>query len=378
MECVPPLFPSAMTANPTFLSLLKVTFCSTFFKCYYFEQAILPFLPTVSSIHPVHLSICLIIKMESKSTSSSHIETAFLAVANRIIKSEGHDSSYIVPHLKTIQPDELVHSPAPPMIRRPIWQKLIEFYNIYKERSYQRQNAPILSSTGVSSTCLSSTANVFINGKLTTKLFQNKSIREGFESKKRLFQYLNWTLKINQMAQTMTVMEGRNGGRVMVFDVELHDQRQQRLYALCTVDHMKWQLLDLVTASELTILLGIKQQSLPRGVRAVSSQFEQYRLNSMKSNLKDLKRRILSVDQRQRMKHLKCPRTGNSASAPDKVLTVKLSMFRGAVRKALMDENVNLIPIVSRVLKWRNSVDTNGVDGNRKRDENFRFNLCFV
>ena len=168
---------------------------------------------------------------------------------------------------------------------------------------------------------------------------------------------------MNQMSQTMIAMEGKNGRKVLLFDVELHDLRGRGLYALCTPKSDNWQLVDLLTTQQLTNLLGIDLQALPRGVRAVSPQFEEYRMNikssrnTMKSNLKELKTQILSQDSRSkpvRYVQLKCVRTKskkhkNARADTERVLNVGLSSFYAKVRRALIDDHIDLIPIVSVV-----------------------------
>ena len=119
------------------------------------------------------------------------------------------------------------------------------------------------------------------------------------------------------------------------------------------------QLVGLLTAAELINLLGIDQQSLPRGVREVSPQFKQHQ--SVKENLKGMKSQIVAHDDRRKAiqySRLKCIRTqngqkiknkGRQSQPEERVLTVKLSSFYQNVRCSLMDENINLVPIVSIV-----------------------------
>ena len=165
------------------------------------------------------------------------------------------------------------------------------------------------------------------------------------------------------------VMEGRNGRKVLLFDVELYDPRGQRLYALCTPNispkpnAQPWCLGALLTADMITKWIDIEYQMLPRGVRAVSSHFEQYR--KMKGNLKSIKREILENDANQngnRYGHLRCIRPKHSKDSAVKVLNVRFSVFYEIVQSALKDENVDLIPIVSIVSKKSDDSDTNLLD----------------
>merc|ERR1719385_180399 len=104
--------------------------------------------------------------------------------------------------------------------------------------------------------------------------------------------------KVTQItpSQTMVILEGRNEGRFLLFNTELHDKRGQRLYALSTPNDVistntqRWQLADLLNANELARLLGIDPKSefanqcLPVGVRESSPQFEEYRMMKSPSN----------------------------------------------------------------------------------------------
>jgi len=218
---------------------------------------------------------------------------------------------------------------------------------------------------------------VFINGKVTARLIRSQLIREDILTARRLYQYLNWTMRISKVAETMTIMEGRTGRKVLLFDVELHDQRGEGLYALCVPNDVQspnaqqWQLADLLTAHQLTHLLRIDSRELPGGVRAVSSQFEQFRMMESVEDTDRLKGEIMAIDDRlNRLRYyrLKCIRTGNGKKSKKwqdegSVLKVKLSTFYEKVHDALMDENVALIPIVSIVS--RRNRDLN------EKEENF-------
>ena len=129
-----------------------------------------------------------------------------------------------------------------------------------------------------------------------------------------------------------------------------------------------WQLATLMTAPQLISMLDINCRSLPRGVRGVSRQFAGFRKYM---NLNALKRELQRLDTRRkplRYAHLKSVKTGNnkqgikgnSKGSPrgskgkkikESVLKVGFSQFYGAVRKALSDDSVELIPIVSVISK---------------------------
>jgi len=213
---------------------------------------------------------------------------------------------------------------------------------------------------------------VFITHKLTSRLIDDDQILEPIPCPRRLYQYLNWTIKINKMAGTDLVLESGKGRRVMVIDVELHNPRRQRLYALSVANNNfvrrtkvlsfrsePWNLLSLLTASELTHLLDINAQCLPRGVRAGSVQFQQYRsIWSTEGDLKGVKAQILRMDEGGNMvpySRLKCIRAGNGKmsrkQSEERVLELELTPFYDAVQSALKNKNVDLVPIVSRTSK---------------------------
>merc|ERR1719295_1654112 len=181
---------------------------------------------------------------------------------------------------------------------------------------------------------------------------------------------------MNKMARTDMMMEGQDGRRVLLIDVELHDQRGQGLYALCTPNDMvkpesqQWQLAHLLTANALTNFLGVDYRALPRGARAVSSQFENHRkLMRDPMGLKQLKKQISKIDSRRkpiRYAHLKCVQTGKRRRKKKdlaKVMRVSLNTFHNAIRRALVDEAVDLVPIVS--------ITSRLIKGKREKFEDF-------
>ena len=80
---------------------------------------------------------------------------------------------------------------------------------------------------------------VFIPNKLTEQLLANDVILESFDKAQRLYQYLNWTIRISAVADSMVRLEGRNGYNVLLIHTELHDQRENDLYALCIINDME-------------------------------------------------------------------------------------------------------------------------------------------
>ena len=107
---------------------------------------------------------------------------------------------------------------------------------------------------------------------------------EHFPSSQRLYQYLNWTVRISKVAATTAAFESQRGDKVLLINTELHcKMTRQELYALCIPNDVtnpkvqEWQFAVLKTGDELVTMLGILPKELPKGVRAISQQFNHYR-----------------------------------------------------------------------------------------------------
>ena len=244
-------------------------------------------------------------------------------------------------------------------------------HDLRRCRPFRRINTPMPPMT------FKATSSIFIPSTVTSHLISNDFIRGRFHSTGRLFQFLNWTLRINKSIQSMMVMEGQKKRKVLLFDIELLDSRGQSLYALCTpnITHkpnaQPWCLGALLTADMITKWMDIEYQMLPRGVRAVSPHFEQYR--RMKVNLKRMKMEILEIDANQngnQYSHLRCIRLKHSKNSADKVLYVRFSTFFDIVQSALKSDNVKLVPIVSIVSRQSKDSATNLLD--------FRFECAHI
>ena len=306
----------------------------------------------------------------------------FLQTVRFITECEGYDPNEIVPLFRHYTSAQFVY--ASPALRewnqipKTIWQRVCNHFNAYHQAPYHHLN--IVSEP----TMFKEKSMVFINGKVTARLIRSQLIREDILTARRLYQYLNWTMRISKVAQTMTMMEGRNGGKVLLFDVELHDERGEGLYALCVPNDVmspnaqQWQLADLLAGPQLTTLLGIDSRALPRGVRTASSQFEQFRMMESAEDMDRLKTEIMAIDDRlNRLRYyrLKCIRTGNGKKSKkwadeESVLKVNLSTFYEKVQDALMDENVDLIPIVSIVSRRNKDL--------MEKEEDFRYFLWYL
>ena len=307
----------------------------------------------------------------------------FSSTIHNIARNAGYDPVEIVSLFEPYSSTDFVFG-APttfkdPQIPQRIWTAVCAQYNMSLQRPYSRClqiEQPM---------AFKQKSDVFITNKITVKLLSNQLIWEQFPSIQRLYQYLNWTMRMNKMARTDMMMEGQDGRRVLLIDVELHDQRGQGLYALCTPNDMvthksqQWQLTHLLAANVLTNLLGIDYWALPRGVRAVSSQFEDHRelmRDHPISGLKQLKYQISRIDLRRkpvRYGHMKSVQTGRrkpkgrDRADSAKTMKVTLTTFHSAVRDALRDETVGLVPIVSIISR--------AVGYQKEKLEDFRFDL---
>jgi len=235
--------------------------------------------------------------------------------------------------------------------------ELLSHYDLYHHGPFQMHSNPEPKDT------------VFIPNKLTEQLIDDMLIHEPFGTARRLYQYLNWTLRISAMAQTAVQMEGRGGCSVMLVDTELHDQRRRGLYALCirndivSAKAQKWQLAAMLSGAALCELLGVDRECLPFGVRSASKQFEALRRmlqrNSTDKAMRKMKAWISRKDSRGKLiryQQLKCVQTNGRQrmSGPkdvERALTLKLSDFYAMVRGAFDDDKVELIPIASIVVK---------------------------
>ena len=323
-----------------------------------------------------------------RQSSSKQLErNHFLSTVSTITQNEGYDTNQIVPLFQpytSVDFSGVRPVPRPVTIPTTVWQRVCTHYNVSMNRPYHQ--TPITPKPVIHG----EKSTVFISSKITERLVQNQVIHQRFPTAERLFQYLNCTVRMNKMAQTMMVMKGQNGRNILLIDVELHDQRGLGLYALCSPNDVvsqkaqEWQLIDLLTAPQLINMLGVTFQSLPRGVRAVSPQFTEFRTYSMM----DIKALIAKRESRRkpmRYAHLKSVRTGKNSKNPktpkkekyskseDRTaseLQVEFWRFYEAVSQALVDDSVDLIPIVS----------ITSLKGKRgKKFDDFRFDLfCII
>ena len=238
----------------------------------------------VSDIHTQRVLTYPVLSNQTCTVPIGKSKDRFLQTIHNIALTQHYDPNQILSLFTNYSSADFSRGSPPKLpsdsIPLTIWQSVCTHYNLSTYAPYTRRVVTPSTKSGV-----------FISGKVTDRLVHSHLISEQFCSAQRLYQYLNWTLKMNTIAGTVVLMEGQNpmhsentmySVKVLLFDVELHDHRGQPLYALCVTNDAVhkaqwWQLADLLTASELADLLKIDSSFdsiLPKGVRALSPQFQ--------------------------------------------------------------------------------------------------------
>ena len=109
---------------------------------------------------------------------------------------------------------------------------------------------------------------VFISPKYTQAIIDNQLISvaesETLDDSRRLYQYLNWTIrvnKINKYVNCFSTNKQNNNIKFLLINSELHDRNSNVLYMFCIKNDIesekaqKWQFVKLVTAAELIELV---------------------------------------------------------------------------------------------------------------------------
>jgi len=290
-----------------------------------------------------------------------------------IATSEGFDPGYTAALFGRLSSSDFVCGEPTVRNRQQIpdrvWQRVCEHYDASNQRPYRQQMGDNRLNVGGKSATKNRQMQiktksipkpVFISNKVTAKLVQSKVIveRTPGSDKRRLFQFMNWMFLMNNAAQTEVVMIGRDGRRLLLVNMELHDQRGQPFYALCTTNDIpnaqKWQMVDLLTAQELHGLLDIDTQCLPKGVRAESTLFEEYR--RMKGDLNILKIEMLRNCDHGISVRASRPKPGRQRNGRKRTKTVKESSFYDAVRRSMEEESV--LPLMGQMKRSKRfSVD---------------------
>merc|ERR1719474_1889769 len=184
-------------------------------------------------------------------------QSSFLSTVWNIAMDEGVACD-ITPLFRHMSPaDFLIGQPSANRkhgIPDRVWQRVCAYFHASKWGPYRRrEDVP-------QQTLFKEHSTVFVSSKLTKSLIAKRVYLEPIPTTKRLYQYLNWTIRINKVAQTMAEMEGRNGRKFLLINVELHSQHGKVLYALCAPNDAKkaavkpWFMISLMTAPEITKL----------------------------------------------------------------------------------------------------------------------------
>jgi len=332
-------------------------------------------------------------------TSPRHVcrrgSNSFHSVVASICRRANYTPSKILIQLKThSSSDFIITTPSdigniPPSIVRAVRCH----YDLSKMKPFVAR--PMVHQTSI----FKQKSMVFISKRLTEATQKRKDILETMETVQRLYQYLNWTMRISKVAETMQmVVPHRHQGynrlmKVLLVNTELHDIRGQEIYAVCIPNDVRgaakvqpWQMAALLSQQDVMTMLDVDIHTLPRGVRASSMQFRELRCikgdgpEDLTKNLMELKSLIHQRDEMRdsrRYAQLKCINTGVKHRGPigvvtSKPLTVTLRAFRNVIRSALRNPNVQMIPIVSIVSKK----SKNGEVKMGERQESF--NVDFV
>ena len=284
--------------------------------------------------------------------SRNQILDSFDAFVQREARRTARSPNYILPLFSLFSSADFCCGPPrkPRAVPTDIWRTVCNEYALKRYTPFIPSNLKIAAEE----------CTVFIPKKLTAQWMEMNLFLEQFQTSQRLYQYLMCTVRMNQIAETVVLMNGRNGRRVLLIDIELHDRRRQKLYALCTPNDktasnvQKWQIVGILTALKLGKLLCIKIESLPRGVRAVSSTFTTVTGMAPKEMKGEIKSAMHKSVQFLQMKCIEI-KTRNKkgrerkGKGTSRVLTVDLPTFYEAVQRSFADDAIDVVPIVSMV-----------------------------
>eukprot|EP00484_Ammonia_sp_Unknown_P002375 CAMPEP_0197074322 /NCGR_PEP_ID=MMETSP1384-20130603/211048_1 /TAXON_ID=29189 /ORGANISM="Ammonia sp." /LENGTH=642 /DNA_ID=CAMNT_0042513163 /DNA_START=97 /DNA_END=2025 /DNA_ORIENTATION=+ len=201
---------------------------------------------------------------------------------------------------------------------------------------------------------------VFISPKYTQQILDDEILAEWqtFDTGARLYQYLNWTVRINKINGNVMCFENKKVYhdksvvkiQFIVINTELHDYDGNELYMFCVKNDklsakaQRWQFVKLLTQFEIRAFM--QHGVLPRGARKTSDNFYQYRTRAMMSK-HEIAAYCTSSTCYQQLKNIV---TGHARKEPGKVeLCLTLDTFYEAIERALQsrDNKHNLIPILS-------------------------------
>ena len=117
----------------------------------------------------------------------------FLVTVFNISQNLGFDAHHIVPHFKAYSSSHFMCG-RPSMkkwekIPAVVYERICQHYSASTQRPYQRQCLPN------ERVLFKEKSIVFIGAKVTEQLVDSNTILEPFSTAKRLYQYLNWTMR---------------------------------------------------------------------------------------------------------------------------------------------------------------------------------------
>lgn len=260
-----------------------------------------------------------------------------------------------------------------------LWKALNKKYNLLLNRPCHP--------TTINPSIWNTKSLVYIPPHCTKHIIDIQLVQEPFVNAKGLYQYLNWTIRVNKINKFIKIFKTSNGIDILVINSELHDKYGNILYMLCiqndiiSTKSQQWQFVKLVTEQEilelfterLSLITGyinnihssvskvgsvsnvirlIAQYTdcsvtLPSGARSKADQFEPVRANKLLSKECIRNQRLPQNKYRQ----LKSVRTGYDKENRNNkdILHVSTNQFYQCINNALNsnDPKHKLVPIVS-------------------------------
>jgi len=310
-------------------------------------------------------------KRKAKHTTRSAVRQSnrFFETIHRIGQQNGFDASDIVSCFERLQmssasfalPAAPQHDAAADFLHEHrlhcnpqhfnlVWRALSEQYNLCSAAPFKPN--PVAAAAPRERTL------VYIAKQTTQDIVDSHQLLEEctLSNAARVYQYLNWTIRLSKLHGSVQTLESRRGHRILIINSELHCRcTREPLYMLCVPNDFdaaksqKWQFVRLVTADDIRRFARYKRgQDLPRGVRGDAHQFEAYRFDELPSKADLLSSRI-GRHQYAQLKGVQTQKNRQSEQASRKVLTLTASEVRQAVHWALQsgDARHEMIPIVS-------------------------------
>ena len=111
----------------------------------------------------------------------------------QIAQDEGYDPCRVLAHFEPFMSLHFICGPPDAWNRQQIpervWQRVCDHYFASAQRPYRRLD------TAIQPTVFKERSMVYIGGNVTSQLIRSQLIAERFSTTKRLYQYLNWTMR---------------------------------------------------------------------------------------------------------------------------------------------------------------------------------------